>query len=187
MVQQDDYDLGEHNKEVYAHFGLAFYEANCFEHGLAIALMYADFLTKAKERLDQTGIAGFDRPDYEKQFDAFFNDQFSQTMGNLLKRLSASLPINETLKENITKAKGRRDFLSHHFFREHSVNFVTRAGRDKMIAELEADRELFRSVDKELQEATKPVRQRLGIKDEWLQAHTAKIIERLERGEPLDF
>jgi hypothetical protein len=186
MGEEDDYDLGEHNKEVYAHFGLAFYQANCFEHGLAIALMYADFLTRTKEKLDQTGTAGFDRPTYEKEFDAFFDNQFSQTLGNLLKRLSASLAIDDALKEKITMAKQRRDFLSHHFFREHSISFMTRSGRDKMIAELEADRELFLSADEKLQKATQPIRQRLGIKDEWLQAQTDKIIAKVERGEPLE-
>lgn len=183
---QDDYDFGEHNKEVYAHFGLAFYMANCLEHGIAIALMYADFLTKAKQQLTETGREKFDRKRYEADFDAFFDNQFAQTMGNLLKRLGNVATLTDETKGQIVEAKKRRDYLSHHFFRDHAANFMTRQGRDKMIAELEEDRELFHLVDVDLYKATKAVRDRLGVRDEWLKAQVEKTAQRITRGESLD-
>jgi hypothetical protein len=43
------YDEGEHYKEVYAHFGLAYYMAGVFESGLANAILQLDYLTKVAE------------------------------------------------------------------------------------------------------------------------------------------
>jgi hypothetical protein len=39
---------------------------------------------------------------------------------------------------------------------------------------------LFGSVDKELYLATKPIREALGIQDEWLDAHFRKYLEQIE-------
>jgi hypothetical protein len=89
-MNNEIYDEGEHNKEVYAHFGLAFYLAGCFEHGLAIALMHAGFLRKVKEDIDRNGKRSFNRKKYEADFDAYMADQYAQTMGNLLKRVPIS-------------------------------------------------------------------------------------------------
>jgi hypothetical protein len=72
-----EYDESEHRKLLFAHFGAAFYLANCFEHGLAIALMYAAFLTEQREFIKKHGLKNFDQKKYETEFDTFFQDQFS--------------------------------------------------------------------------------------------------------------
>jgi hypothetical protein len=42
--------------------------------------------------------------------------------------------------------------------------------------ELQKDMELFEQLDREINTAMLPVRQRLGIKDEWLQQHYEKMM-----------
>jgi hypothetical protein len=153
---------------------------NCFEHGFAIALMYAEFLIEQKDIFEKLGREKFDRDKYESEFDRFFDVDFAQTTGNLLKRLERSLNIPDELKKDIAYAKQRRDFLAHHFFRDRAEDILTRSGLDKMIDELIVDQGLFQHVDKCLQEATASLRSRLGIKDEMLEKYFQKILQRIK-------
>ena len=52
---EEPYDKGDHIKSVFAYFGRAYYMANVFETGLAIALMQLDFLTDVMARLRRKG------------------------------------------------------------------------------------------------------------------------------------
>lgn len=164
---------------MFAHFGAAFYLMNCFEHGLAIALMYVEFLMEQLAKLKKDGKEKFDRTKYEDEFDVFFEIAFSQTTGNLLRRLERQLTISDQLKEDIRRAKQRRDFLAHHFFRDRAEQILTRKGLDTMIGELVCDQDLFRRVDEGLQDATASVRARLGVKDEWLENHFQHVLQQV--------
>src|SRR5690349_13125441 len=118
-----EYDESEHCKEVYAHFGLAYYQSNCVEAGIAIALMYTNFLAVWKSKIKKHGRASFDRKFYEADHDAFFEEQHSQTFGNILKRLRAAYPISAELANALQIGKSHRDFLAHHFYRERALDF----------------------------------------------------------------
>lgn len=50
-----EYDEGEHVKEVFAYFGRAYYAASCLETGLAMAMLYVDFLAKVGEDFKRDG------------------------------------------------------------------------------------------------------------------------------------
>ena len=77
----DDYDEGEHIKEVFAYFGSAYYMANVFETGLALAVLVLDFLTEVTETAKRQGMKGFDRARYEAEFDAFMKRQHAKSSG----------------------------------------------------------------------------------------------------------
>jgi flagellar basal body-associated protein FliL len=177
--EDSDLDAIEHRKLFYAHFGAAVYLANTFEHGLAIALMYADFLSSVQDNLKKG--QPFNRQKYEQDFDAFFDMQFSQTMGNLLKRLNELHEVGPELKEKIAKAKKRRDYVVHHFSRDYAAEILSFEGREKMIAELQEDQVLFKEVDNELQHAMQPVRKRLGINDAVMEEYGKTEQEKLLR------
>jgi hypothetical protein len=66
LVPAEPYDAAEHRKTMFAQFGGAFYLMNCFEHGLAIALMYVEFLMEQQAKLKKEGKEKFDRTKYEK-------------------------------------------------------------------------------------------------------------------------
>jgi hypothetical protein len=140
----------------------------------------ADFLTKQYAQVKKTGLKNFDRSKYESEFDAFFDQQFSQTMGSLLKRLEAAVPLDTNLKSKIALAKERRNFLAHHFYRERVEKMFTPMGLDEMIDELEGDQKLFRMVDQELEEVTSSIRKRLGIRDERVEAEFRKMVNELK-------
>lgn len=176
MVSLSDYDVEAHNKETYAHFGLAFHAVNVFEAGLAIAVMQLDFLTRTAERLKREGLSAFDRAAYNAEFDRFMASQHALSLGNLIKRALSLAEIPPSLKELIAEVKKRRDFLAHHFFRERDIAFMTKDGRDQMIAELDIYRELFAKADLELSDFMAPYRQRFGMTDELLEEQYAELL-----------
>ena len=159
---------------MYAHFGLAYYMANVFETGLALAVLQLDFLTEVMESLKRQGRKGFDRVKYEADFDAFMNRQHAQTPGNLIKRVQGLADMDASLKDLIAEAKERRDFVAHHFFRERSKGFASRRGRDKMIVELQSARDLFSAADRAATKFMEPRLNQLGMSNEIIQAHAAK-------------
>src|ERR1700681_837385 len=66
-------------RETFAHFGRAFYAASVLEVGLAHALMFGEFLLQVGQNIKATKGKGFDRKQYEAEFDAFMERQFAQT------------------------------------------------------------------------------------------------------------
>lgn len=178
-VMHDSYDKGEHTKEVFAYFGRAYYMANVFETGLALAVVQLDFMVEVMETVKRTGLNDFDRTNYENEFDAFMNRQHAQTLGNLIKRVHGLANMDTSLKDLIAEAKKRRDFVAHHFFRERSEAFVTRHGREEMIHELEIAHEIFVAADRALAKFMEPHLNRLGMNNAMIEAHTAKYLESL--------
>ncbi|MEN3950942.1 hypothetical protein [Iodidimonas sp. SYSU 1G8] len=169
------YDDGEHVKEVFAYFGLAYYEAGVLEAGLAIALMQISFLSHVRDQYLADGGKSFDRTQYEAEFDRFMESQHAQTLGNLIKRVSAMPELSDYIKERLRDAKRRRDFLSHHYFRERAVEFSNRTGRDKMIAELHNDGDIFLEIERDLYVELAPIREKLGMDGEKFQKYLAQF------------
>ena len=83
--------------------------------------------------------------------------------------------LSDDLKEKLRDAKKRRDFLGHHYFRERAVEFSNRAGRDKMIAELNNDGGIFEAIDRELYAELAPIREKLGMGGEKFQEYLAQF------------
>ena len=169
------YDEGEHVKEVFAYFGRAYYEAGVLETGLAIALMQIDFLSRVRDQYLTDRGKSFDRAQYESEFDRFMENQHAQTLGNLIKRVSALPELSDSLKERIKDAKRRRDFLGHHYFRERAVDFSNRTGRDRMIAELHNDGDMFEAIDRDLYAELAPIRAKLGVSGAKFQKYLAQF------------
>jgi hypothetical protein len=107
-------------------------------------------------------------------------EHFAQTMGNIIKRIEKQSELDEKLRQRISDAKERRDYLVHHYWRDLAVQFGTRVGRDKMIIELKDDADTFEALGKDIRTALKPVREKLGIKDEVLDAHVEKRMAELK-------
>jgi|SRR5271166_657069 len=158
----DNYDKGEHIKEVFAYFGRAYYTANLFETGLAIALK-------------REGVHSLDR--YETEFDTFMKKQHAQTLGNLLKRFEKHNTADTKLKTMLAEAKDKRDFIAHHYFRERAEEFATRVGRDSMIAELDASTTVFDEADEAIQAVVAPRLASIGVSVEHMESHIKRYVE----------
>jgi hypothetical protein len=178
-MDEESWDI----RETFAFFGRTFYMASCLEVGLAHALMYAEFLVEVRSEFDAMKGKGFDRKQYEAKFDAYMNKQFAQTMGNIIRRVSAVTEFSGDLKARITAAKTRRDFLTHHYWRERSIKFATVGGRVEMREELQKDMDMFHQVDREIDAAMSSTRKKLKIDDKVLVSYNEKFMQKVMAGE----
>jgi hypothetical protein len=174
---QDEHDEEDiHTREVYAHFGLAYYLAGVLESGLALALLQVEFLTQQKAAIVREGRRHFDRARFERDFDDYLHGQHALTLGNLIKRIQQLSNTPDDLKADLLCAKQTRDFVAHHFFRERAEEFMTKRGRDQMIAELRQAQALFNAVDERLSQFMRPIREKIGMVDEILEPHIDRYI-----------
>lgn len=175
QMTQSEYDTDEHCKETYAHFGLAYFLANVFETGLAIAVLQLDFMSSTMEKLKREGRSTFNQEAFNAGFDAYMASQHALTLGNLIKRALALTEFPDELKHTISEVKKRRDFLAHHYFRERDIDLMSREGRNRMIAELEEAQKLFKQADMVLDEFMTPCRQKFGLTDEAIEFQLQEI------------
>jgi hypothetical protein len=171
-------------RETFAYFGRAFYMASVLEVGLAHALMFGEFMLGEREKMIATKGKGFDRKQYEADFDAYMDKQFGQTMGQIMRRVQSLSGFDDSLKKRMVAMRRQRNFLAHHYWRERSVQFAAMAGRAEMRAELYEDSEAFGKLDRDIDAAMKTTRENLGIDDEVLEAHSRRMIEKMKAGEP---
>ena len=162
-----EHDPNEHVKEIYAHFGLALYLAQVLEHGLVIALVYADMIPNRKP--NQT----------RADFDLFLDKHFETTMGKMIQHLKKHVAVPIEFEQLLLDARTKRNFLAHHYFRERADDFMKEAGREKMILELKAAQNLFEQTDDTLSEVVRPLRIKLGFTDEMVEASNREYIAKI--------
>ncbi|MDB5431026.1 MAG: hypothetical protein JWP35_2142 [Caulobacter sp.] len=176
----DDEEIGGQVKEVFAYYGRAFYCASVLETGLTMALLWADFLAQTKHEFEISGRKAFKRENYEAVFDAFMADQHRQVMGSLIKRVNSSTALSESLKSKIAEANRRRNFLTHHYFRERAVEFARPSGREKMIVELNAEADFFEDVDRHLDAEMIAVRRGVGVDEVALAKYVNEFLQKVD-------
>lgn len=157
-------DLDEESaqtRDVYAHYGLAMYLAQCLEHGIVLALVYAKLLHQVRSEARSAG--SFSVPEFERRFDIFMDDHFELTMGGLISRLRTSSKLANTLYTDLAKAKELRNFLAHNYFRERAEEFLSKVGRISMLEELQDAQRLFERVDEDLKTAANSLAQISGV------------------------
>jgi hypothetical protein len=182
----DDNTEGGDNTELFAHFGRAGYMANVLEMALAQTLLQVEFMTNVREHFIRTKGKDFDRKKYEDEFDEYFKEKLSKTMGQLGKLAKDSPELTDDLKGRINDAISRRNFLVHDYWRESGDKLWTEGGRAEMIAELSIDTATFEKLAADILEATKPVRKRLGISEEKLNERVELRMAELRLGMSLD-
>jgi hypothetical protein len=155
-------------REMYARFGLAYYQSECLHRGLCIAFAWAglpslDLITRPRveERLAQA---------------------FSLTLGDVAARLEDVLPAE--LADQIRAAVATRNFLAHHFWFERAHLMFNASHVRQLVSELDAYAEMFDRLDARVDEWSEPTRQRLGLTDEVLQASLERTLAG-EADEPL--
>ena len=163
----------EQVRDVYAHFGLAVYLAQCLEHGIANALVFADLIPQKADHFPA-------REQWDEDFDAFMGSKFQATLGRLIEQLREVTQIEPDLEALLKRALQRRNWLAHHYFRERAEALVSQEGRRAMLEELQEAQQLFQKVDAMLFEVVRPIRERFGITDqvleEWMQRYQAEIM-----------
>lgn len=151
----------EEAKEIYAHFGLTFYASNCLEHAIVNALCFLAIFPNRKNYNSQK--------DWENLVDSYYEDSFEKTFGQLKKKLESHKDVFPSLLvviPDLEKCLVERNFLAHHFYREHAQHWFSLRGRKEMIEKLEIARELFYATSRKLDSAVKPLAEKYGLTDE---------------------
>ena len=156
---------------VYAYFGRAIYVSNILEHSVVNAIFVLKLLPKIRDfgSIDAWGDA----------VDDFFKLKFEKTFGNLLRELESCNRVTPATMMLLWDAKKVRDFLAHHFNREKSDLFFSQSGRHELIKECENAVRLLDAVDGDLEKEIAPIREALGVDDQWLEDRYREGIERL--------
>lgn len=168
----ETYDEGEHNKTVYAHFGLAIYLAQCFEHGIVNALAILDLIPTRRSLVHSL-------EEWAVSVDEFMDRHFEHTLGQMIRDLKRAASVPAELEAKLAEALKRRNWLAHDYFRERAENFMTIEGKNEMIAELESAQNLFRDADQQLEAAIKPIRVRYGLTDERLKQCSDEMLAKV--------
>ncbi|MFI6860274.1 hypothetical protein ACIBKZ_10235 [Streptomyces sp. NPDC050421] len=139
LVDGEGAGENEHSALMYATYGAAVYFASTLEYGLINVLATAEVI--------EAKLAGRVIPDdpWERRC------QSKQTMGVFLGEVKKThLPSASSLANELDQALKRRNYLTHHFWRERIDDSYSTTGRNKLIGELEADRKLFENTDQQL-------------------------------------
>ena len=160
-------DAEETSKEVYARFGLAVYYGQVLEHGLVNAMVILRLIPHRQA-------VAHDHEQWSAAVDEFMDHHFQTTLGRMIKAFREVSDVPPDLEDLLSRVLEKRNWLAHHYFRERADEFVTDAGRLRMIEELEIVRQLFADADRTLDSFVRPVRERYGITDEWIER---KVLE----------
>jgi hypothetical protein len=170
-------DAEETTKEVYARFGLVVYYGQVLEHGLVNAMVILQLLPHRQA-------VAYDRERWSAAVDGFMDRHFRTTLGRMMKAFREGSDVPPDLEGLLGRALEKRNWLAHHYFRVRADEFLTHAGRLRMLEELEAVRQLIEDADRALDSFVKPVRERYGITDEWIERELLRLEEAVGNGAP---
>lgn len=143
-------------KEVYAHFGLAFFKFALVEHSLINIAVFSTLGEKLATREIRN------RTDWEAAFDAAEAKAVALTFGNLLK-MALKVPEFGELNERLRDAKRLRDYFAHHFMREEAGYFGSDEGCWLLLSKIRDVRMDTISLEGELKTRSDAMCKRIGI------------------------
>lgn len=146
-------------KEVYSRFGLAFYEAQVFEHGIVNALLILDHVPNRRHLASS-------QEEWAESVDTFTDQHFDTTMGRMLNALESVISVPRELRALLQGAQKLRNWLAHDYFRERAQELLNPNGRDQMIDELDECRASFQTADQALAETCSEAWKNAGITEE---------------------
>ena len=158
----------EQIRDVYAHYGLAMYWAQCLEQSIFQHLLFFDHFPRA--------IATYTTAEsWANDFDLFESRELGQTMGKLVRRLQEVGQPTDSVEQLLAFALKDRNWLAHGYFSDRAVEFTLPDGREQMIAELEASQERFRNCAGALDAVSLPAARKFGLTDEALEQVKARM------------
>lgn len=122
----------EDEKEVYAFYGLASYNAQVAERGL----MQLALLLRLKRTPNVTRLT----------YDQEYKTVAKQSFGQILTELTKDQTLTNELRMLLQKALGVRNHLTHHFFWDFAQEWFSQEGRRLMIEKLREATALFSDV-----------------------------------------
>jgi len=155
-------------RELYARFGLAYYNSEVLHRGLCIILAMSDL-----PRRDL-----ITRPRVEEHL----AHAFSLTLGDVITALAGKIPAKHSTK--LEQVREKRNFLAHHFWFDRSHLMFRADHIQTLIDELDGYTEFFNRLDEETSARFHERQHELGLPDDILQDRLARILSG-EGEEPL--
>ena len=141
-------------RDTYAHFGLAIFQAQILETEIVTSMVIA--------RLPKKTLIG------RQKISAFMDQQSTYTLGKLLRELKKYASVPDELEQTLEEALKKRNWLVHDYFKDRAKEFISSAGCNLMISELEGAQQLFGDAAHTLNISVKPICERFGLTDEVL-------------------
>ena len=160
----------EHIKTVYAHFGLAIYLAQCLEHQIVNSMVVLHLIPNFKW-------SSRSKEDWYIEHDTYNEVQFRKTLGQMIQSLMAVTKVPDELEQGLNVCLARRNYLAHHYFRDHAVELMSNHGRESMVAELEREQVLFRETDRSLHNLVAPLYTKYGVTSEKIDASLQELLK----------
>ena len=153
-------------KDVFAHFGAAYYFAEVLHRGLCNLFVWT--------RVVPAG------PMNRYRVEEHLAKAFSTTLGQLLGEIKTCFSEDEL--GILGAAVSKRNYVAHHFWYERVYLMATAEGCRALIAELEAAEEMFRAADRLVDQVAAPYQAKMGLSSEILE----KALQEARSGEPLE-
>ncbi|UHG95140.1 hypothetical protein [Pseudomonas sp. 7-41] len=147
------------HRDVYAHFGLAMYLAQCLEQSIFVHLMFFDFFPRNVKNFKE-------QERWQQDFDRYESEELGKTMGRLIQAFNDAGQPTDEIKVVLTNVLVQRNRLAHKYFSEKSIAFMTESGRSEMITELESIQEMFGTAMAMIDAITMPVARSYGLTEE---------------------
>jgi hypothetical protein len=104
--------------------------------------------------------------EWATDFAAYEEKELAKTMGRLLQKLKDEGQPTVEVNTLLSVALQKRNWLTHSYFSQLSVELTVQTGRLHMITELQAMIEMFRQASAKLDNITMPIARRYGYTDE---------------------
>ena len=154
----------EQIRDVYANFGLAAYWGQCLEVSASNIL-----IGNAMIKGEAVTVADIDALELSNQ---------RKTMGILIKAIRSKVTLPPDADEVIDTALERRNFLTHHYFRQRAVDFMSDRGRQRMVEELRDIQDNLEKANEVANGICASMRSYLGISSDMIKV----VYDRLRRG-----
>lgn len=155
-------------RELYASFGLAYYQSECLHRELCMAFAWSGLPSRNL----------ITRPRVEEQL----AQAYSLTLGTVVTKLNGILP--DELYSELEIVVEKRNFLAHHFWFDRSHLMDSDEQLQQLIVELDGYTELFDQFYSKVFAWAEPRWQELGINDELTQ-DKLNLLQAGESEEPL--
>lgn len=153
-------------KETYAFYGFAAYCSQLVEHS---AINLALVLQLPEVNLISKGT-----------FDEVYDSLNKKTFGQLLNMAKKLTEISENNESLLKEALESRNYLAHHFFKNHAENFISNTGKHEMKRELQSIIKKLNIADILLTEIYTPLWVKYGITEEVIENDYKKLLKKAE-------
>lgn len=153
-------------KEIYAFAGLALYNANLVEASLVnLAAVLQLGRVQAITR---------------ELFDEIFEKLETKTLGKLLKATRSLTTVPSEIDLVLSRTLDERNYLAHHFFRDHAGDITHDAGYALMIERLRSMIQLFKEADDLITPIYLSLWKKYGVDDSFIERELAEMRREVE-------